>query len=197
MKALLYKDLWVCRRTTLTALLLGVALCVIPFPFDPFPMLLIYGSMLLPQLVHQEHQDHWYPLATMLPYSPRALVGGKYLLAGSVAAILGAASFFGQLVTCPGASAAEHLHAAGCIVGPLLVVYAIFLPALFHLGPDSATAAYIIAFGSTCCAGAIAALTGLSEALLPQHLSLFLLLALLLFLASFPVAVKRYEKRLW
>lgn len=194
MKALLYKDLWINKQSTLAVLLLGVAVCVIPFPFDTDALPLVYGCILLPQLFRQELQDRWYTLGTMLPYSSKALVGSKYLLAGGVVALLGGAAFFGQLVTHPGATAAERGENALLLMAALLVLYAVFLLALFHLGPDALAGAYFLAIVGLGCLGGVA--VAARENQLLSSAPCFPL-ALLLFLASFPVAVKQYNNRLW
>lgn len=196
MKALLYKDLWISKQYSLPMLVLAVAFCVIPLPFafDTSTLPLAYGCLLLLHLFQMENRENWYALASMLPYSSRTLVGSKYLLTGGAILLLGLASFFGPMATCPECPAAERLGNSGMLVVSLLVIYALFLPALFSLGPGHTGGAYLVAIAGFGCVGLLS--LSLEEALLP-HLPLMLALAFLLFLASFLAAVKRYDKRQW
>lgn len=200
MKALLYKDLWIAKRFSLPMLVLAVAICVIPlpFPFDTSALPLVYECLLLPCLFRQEHQEHWYALAAMLPYSSRTLVGSKYFLTGGVILLLGLASFFGPLVTCPGLSAAERLASTGTLVLSLLMFYTFSLPALFFLGPGHIGGAYLVGIAGFGCVGLLSLSFEETHAFFfGQHFPLVLTLTLLLFLASFLVAVRWYGKRQW
>ena len=194
MKALLYKDLWIARWTILPMLIFSVVLCAVPLPFSTATLPMAYGCLLLPCLFQQENRERWYALAAMLPYSPRALVGSKYLLSGGVIVLLGLACFFGPLAASPGLSSAERFAGVETLVGGLLAFYAFSLPTLFFLGPGNLVGAYLTGLAGF-------ALFGLFRLFFdeahPEGIPLPLILALLLFLVSFLVAGKAYDKRQW
>lgn len=194
MKALLYKDLWIARWTILPMLIFSVVICVVPLPFSTATLPLAYGCLLLPCLFQQENREHWYSLAAMLPYSPRALVGSKYLLSGGVIVLLGLACFFGPLAASPGLSSAERLADVETLVGVLLAFYAFSLPTLFFLGPGNLVGAYLTGLAGF---GLFGLFRLFFDEAHPEGIPLPLILALLLFLVSFLVAGKVYDKRQW
>ena len=89
MRALLYKDLVVNRSTILSYLVLAVVVLLLPYVGGHWVFPLAITLVFPVAYLQQEHKEKWLQLAAVLPYSPWAVVGARYVvtaLAGAIAA---------------------------------------------------------------------------------------------------------------
>ena len=89
MRALLYNDLVVNRSTILTYLVLAVVASLCPYVGGHWVFTLSITLVLPIAYLQQEHKEKWFQLAAVLPYSPWAVVGARYVvtvLAGAITA---------------------------------------------------------------------------------------------------------------
>ena len=89
MRALLYKDLVVNRSTILSYLVLAVVVLLLPYVGGHWVFPLAITLVFPVAYLQQEHKEKWLQLAAVLPYSPWAVVGARYVvtaLAGAVTA---------------------------------------------------------------------------------------------------------------
>ena len=140
--------------------------------------------------------------AAMLPYASREIVLSRYLgswLCMALAGVLYAIG--GALAAGQPFPPAERLVSLGWLFALTLAAQAILFPYLFRHGVEKARLYMMIFF--VVLLALVAALAGLAGAALPQGSILFLLgapaalvLGLLLCLASVPLSVRQYVKRL-
>ena len=204
MHALLYKDFRVMWKQMKAFLLLIAIFCLIPNQaLNLSAFFVVYAGLMLPMsLMSYDERAKWDTFAAMLPYASREIVLSRYLggwlcvdLAGVLYAIGGALAA-GQPFP-----PAERLVSLGWLFALTLAAQAILFPYLFRHGVEKARLYMMIFF--VVLLALVAALAGLAGAALPQGSILFLLgapaalvLALLLCLASVPLSVRQYVKRL-
>ena len=193
MHALLYKDFRVMWKQMKAFLLLIAIFCLIPNQaLNLSAFFVVYAGLMLPMsLMSYDERAKWDTFAAMLPYASRlcmALAGVLYAIGGALAA--------GQPFP-----PAERLVSLGWLFALTLAAQAILFPYLFRHGVEKARLYMMIFF--VVLLALVAALAGLAGAALPQGSILFLLgapaalvLALLLCLASVPLSVRQYVKRL-
>lgn len=204
MKALLYKDFRVMWKQMKAFLLLIAVFCLIPNQtLNLSSFFVIYAGLMLPlSLMSYDERAKWDTFAAMLPYASREIVLSRYLGGWLCVALAG------LLYTIGGALAAgqpfppaERLVSLGWLLAVTLAAQAILFPYLFRHGVEKARLYMMIFF--VVLLALVAALAGLAGAALPQGSALLflgapaaLVLALLFCLASVPLSVRQYVKRL-
>ena len=204
MHALLYKDFRVMWKQMKAFLLLIAIFCLIPNQaLNLSAFFVVYAGLMLPMsLMSYDERAKWDTFAAMLPYASREIVLSRYLggwLCVALAGVLYAIG--GALAAGQPFPPAERLVSLGWLFALTLAAQAILFPDLFRHGVEKARLYMMIFF--VVLLALVAALAGLAGAALPQGSILFLLgapaalvLALLLCLASVPLSVRQYVKRL-
>ena len=204
MHALLYKDFRVMWKQMKAFLLLIAIFCLIPNQaLNLSAFFVVYAGLMLPMsLMSYDERAKWDTFAAMLPYASREIVLSRYLGGGLCVALAGVLDAIGgALAAGQPFPPAERLVSLGWLFALTLAAQAILFPYLFRHGVEKARLYMMIFF--VVLLALVAALAGLAGAALPQGSILFLLgapaalvLALLLCLASVPLSVRQYVKRL-
>lgn len=198
MRALLYKDLVVNRGTILTYLALTVVISLIPSPRVDVALPLAITLVLPVAYLQQEHKEKWLQLAAVLPYSPWAVVGARYVVTALAGAIAAGCTLLKQFAFHGLAELLPALSQAVLVLALFLLLQGVLLPAIYALGPDRIVEVYIIFFGLLFVGGLL-----FFTLIEPMFLwfstrpGVVLALGLALFLVSLPVAVGRYARRGW
>lgn len=198
MRALLYKDLVVNRGTILTYLALTVVISLIPSPRVDVALPLAITLVLPVAYLQQEHKEKWLQLAAVLPYSPWAVVGARYLEAALLCLWMGACYGLGQALSRPRPGLGACLAAGALAVAILLALHAVALPLLYAFGPGEILPALLATLGLAAVVSWLA--LSIDEAAffgLAGHPLPLLGAGAALFLVSLPVAVGRYARRGW
>lgn len=198
MRALLYKDLVVNRGTILTYLALTVVISLIPSPRVDVALPLAITLVLPVAYLQQEHKEKWLQLAAVLPYSPWAVVGARYVVTALAGAIAAGCTLLKQLAFHGLAELLPALSQAALVLALFLLLQGVLLPAIYALGPDRIVEVYIIFFGLLF-VGGLLFFTLIEPMFLwfSTHPGVVLALGAALFLVSLPVAVGRYARRGW
>lgn len=106
MQGLLLKDIYTLfSKTKFFLLLIGLFALL---PGASISAFAIFYSVMLPMTaLAYDEQTKWHQLAAMMPYSPQALVGSKYLLGLLAAVATSALAWLGQLFTAGSFTPAE------------------------------------------------------------------------------------------
>lgn len=200
MKAMLYKTFDINVGSTLPSFIIAILFCY-PLPMPWLDMtcvfFLILSTLPLCFLFHRERRDRWYELAPTFPFSPKAIVGEKYLLSFLFILPL-------PFLMCLGL----HLDFVGAVPPPfpvafravamMLVFSACFLFLTFWLGPKRMLLFYLpllalfFALDLLCLYEKGCLLVYLPLPILPS-----LAVAVVFFLLSYRAAVGRYHHRTW
>lgn len=203
MKALLYKDFYQIR--THLAAVLGATLFFSMEIFQGWPFgafcVVFAGCMVPLNLAFFDRRDRWDTLLPMLPYSARDVVLSRYCMGWLAAAgaglalILGEALFGGKIALGFSSPFYESLTTALCMLAATLVLQAGFFLTVAGGGSDSAADAGIAPV-LTAGVSAVILIPCLQDFAQPMAGLGFLAGAILLNLASVPLAVRRYEAAL-
>lgn len=198
MRALLYKDLVVNRGTILTYLALTVVISLIPSPRVDVALPLAITLVLPVAYLQQEHKEKWLQLAAVLPYSPWAVVGARYVVTALAGAVTAGCTLLKQLGIYGPAELSSSLSQVAVALALFLLLQGMFLPAIYALGPDRIVEIYFVYFGLIL-AVVVLILSNIQPMSLwfSTHPGVVLALGLALFLVSLPVAVGRYARRGW
>lgn len=198
MRALLYKDLVVNRGTILIYLALTVVISLIPSPRVDVALPLAITLVLPVAYLQQEHKEKWLQLAAVLPYSPWAVVGARYVVTALAGAIAAGCTLLKQFAFHGLAELLPALSQAALVLALFLLLQGVLLPAIYALGPDRIVEVYIIFFGLLF-VGGLLFFTLIEPMFLwfSTHPGVVLALGVALFLVSLPVAVRRYARRGW
>ena len=198
MRALLYKDLVVNRSTILTYLVLAVVASLCPYVGGHWVFTLSITLVLPIAYLQQEHKEKWFQLAAVLPYSPWAVVGTRYVVTALAGAITAGCPLLKQLGLYGAAELLPALSQAAWVLALFLLLQGILLPAIYTLGPDRILDVYLIFFGLLFVAWLL--FFSLTEPIFlwfSTHPGVVFALGLALFLVSLPIAVGRYARRGW
>lgn len=203
MKALLYKDLCVLWKQMKYMLLLVALFCLIPNQvLNLSQFFVIYAGLMLPiSLMAYDERAKWDDFAAMLPYSTRTLVFSRYLFGWGTALFGAVMNLTGLFLFSPNhLPASTELSTLLYVLAIILVSQAIFFPCLFRMGVEKGRVYLTVFFVIILVVGA--ALTALLDEVLSfpsssLHLAapVVFLLALLLCLASVPVAQRQFMRR--
>ena len=162
MKALIYKDLCMLGQQMRFFLLLVVLMALVPGA-STYPFAIVYAGMLPFSALAYDERGRWNELARMMPYTPRQLVMGKYLLGWIAIPACGVLSAAGILVGArlQKAELAE-LELLPALVGVSLLLMALALPLMFRFGVEKGR---MLLLGTVALTGLAA--TVLGESLLP------------------------------
>ena len=97
MRALLYKDLVVNRGTILSYLVLAVVVFLLPYVGGHWVFPLAITLVFPVAYLQQEHKEKWLQLAAVLPYSPWAVVGARYVVTALAGAVTAGCTLLKQL----------------------------------------------------------------------------------------------------
>lgn len=203
MKALLYKDLCVLWKQMKYMLLLVALFCLIPNQvLNLSQFFVIYAGLMLPiSLMAYDERAKWDDFAAMLPYSTRTLVFSRYLFGWGTALFGAVMNLAGLFLFSPNhLPAGTELSTLVYTLVVILVAQAIFFPCLFRMGVEKGRVYLTVFFVIILVVGA--SLTALLDEVLSfpsssLHLAapVVFLLALLLCLASVPVAQRQFMRR--
>lgn len=198
MRALLYKDLVVNRSTILSYLVLAVVVLLLPYVGGHWVFPLAITLVFPVAYLQQEHKEKWLQLAAVLPYSPWAVVGARYVVTALAGAVTAGCTLLKQLGLYGPAELPSSLSQVAVALALFLLLQGMFLPAIYALGPDRIVEVYIIFFGLLF-VGGLLFFTLIEPMFLwfSTHPGVVLALGLALFLVSLPVAVGRYARRGW
>lgn len=198
MRALLYKDLVVNRGSTLIYLALTVVISLIPSPRVDVALPLAITLVLPVAYLQQEHKEKWLQLAAVLPYSPWALVGARYVVTALAGAVTAGCTLLKQLGIYGPAELSSSLSQVAVALALFLLLQGMLLPAIYALGPDRIVEIYFVYFGLILVV-VVLILSNIQPMSLwfSTHPGVVLALGLALFLVSLPVAVRRYARRGW
>lgn len=200
MKAMLYKTFDINVGSTLPSFIIAILFCYpLPMPWlDLFCVFfLIISTLPFCFLFHRERQDRWYELAPTFPFSPKAIVGEKYLLSFLFICPLPFLMCLGLQLDFVGTSTPPVAVACRAIT-IMLIFSACFLFLTFWLGPKRILLFYLpllaIFFGLDllCLHWKGCLLIHLPLPVLPC-----LAVAVVFFLLSYLAAVSRYHHRIW
>lgn len=196
MSGLLLKDWYVLtKQLKLMLLILVIFACILGPSMASFAI--IYAAMLPVTAMAYDERSKWNELAIMMPYSPKELVGCKYMLgliSVGVAFTLSLAMQFAASLIRGETFSAESLLLLLFISCLALLLLAINLPVMFKLGVEKGR----IAFAILLCGGVVAGMT-LSDKLLSLLSKLtsitlptvgILVITAVIFTVSIPVSVK-------
>ena len=198
MRALLYKDLVVNRSTILSYLVLAVVVLLLPYVGGHWVFPLAITLVFPVAYLQQEHKEKWLQLAAVLPYSPWAVVGARYVVTALAGAIAAGCTLLKQFAFHGLAELLPALSQAVLVLALFLLLQGMFLPAIYALGPDRIVEIYFVYFGLILVV-VVLILSNIKFIILwfSAHPGVVLALGLALFLVSLPVAVGRYARRGW
>ena len=198
MRALLYKDLVVNRGTILSYLVLAVVVFLLPYVGGHWVFPLAITLVFPVAYLQQEHKEKWLQLAAVLPYSPWAVVGARYVVTVLAGAITAGCALLKQLARHGLAELLPSLSQAALALALFLLLQGMFLPAIYALGPDRIVEIYFVYFGLILVV-VVLILSNIKFIILwfSAHPGVVLALGLALFLVSLPIAVGRYARRGW
>ena len=194
MRALLYKDLVVNRNTILSYLVLAVVISLIPSPRAgvAFPLAI---TLIIPvAYLQQEYKEKWFQLAAVLPYSPWAVVGARYVVTVLAGVITAGCALLKQLGLHGLAELLPSLSQAALALALFLLLQGVLLPSIYALGPDRILDVYLLFFGLVFVGWMLFEPIFLWFSTRP---GVVFALGLALFLVSLPIAVGRYARRGW
>lgn len=203
MKALLYKDFCVLWKQMKYMLLLVALFCLIPNQALNLSLFfVIYAGVMIPMsLMAYDERAKWDDFAAMLPYSTRSVVFSRYVFGWGTALFGAVMNVIGLFLFSPGhLPARQDLAILLYVLAVILVAQALFFPYLFRVGVEKGRiymmffCILILVLG----AGLTALLTealSLSPASLTPAAPVAFLLALVLCLASVPVAQRQLLRR--
>ena len=202
MRGLLWKDVRLmrsyCRSVALLVVVfLAVALVSPNTFFFIYPCLIV--SMIPMTLYSCDEKERFCAYCLTLPISRRQYVSGKYLLGLlSTAAMLILSVLVCLLKTRLDSSFSLH-SIAGLLTASAALSFlapAVCFPLLFRFGADKGRTLYLVVIGLTCAASAIVACSPpLRTALQGGTGAVAAVIPLLLYAASWPLAIRLYEKR--
>lgn len=199
MRALLYKDLVVNRSTILTYLVLAVVASLCPYVGGHWVFTLSITLVLPIAYLQQEHKEKWFQLAAVLPYSPWAVVGARYVVTVLAGAITAGCALLKQLARHGLAELLPSLSQTALALALfLLTLHAVALPLLYAFGPGETLSALLATMGLAAVVSWLAisldeaAFFGLAGRPLPVFGA-----GAALFLVSLPIAVGRYARQGW
>ena len=200
MKGLLLKDiLSLCKQTKVILLLMVVFACVPSLSATAFA--LFYGAMLPITALAYDERSKWDELASMMPYSTRAIVGSKYmlglLLVGRISALSAAAQVVIDTVR------RVPLDTEALISIPLMACIALLmmlidLPLMSRLGVEKGRIIYIlltcgfVAYFAASMDTVVASLDAIS---VYSVLLMLLAVTIAVFAASYAISVRLYRVR--
>lgn len=198
MRALLYKDLVVNRSTILSYLVLAVVVLLLPYVGGHWVFPLAITLVFPVAYLQQEHKEKWLQLAAVLPYSPWAVVGARYVVTALAGAVTAGCTLLKQLGIYGPAELPSSLSQVAVALALFLLLQGMFLPAIYALGPDRIVEIYFVYFGLILVV-VVLILSNIKFIILwfSAHPGVVLALGLALFLVSLPVAVGRYARRGW
>ena len=199
MKALLYKDFIVLLRQFKSFFFI-VALFAFVNLGSMSAFFVIYAGILpIISLISLDQRAKWDSLAAMLPYTTRELVFSRYVMGWIMTAFACVVYLLGRQFLNPGIGPIDLLTILTLIAG-ILFMQAVFFPIIFRFGVEQGRIIGILVcvLVGLAIGGSMAVLTPesilTSVAMLP---SIFLVVGLVLCLASVKVSEKMYLKRKW
>lgn len=198
MRALLYKDLVVNRGTILSYLVLAVVVFLLPYVGGHWVFPLAITLVFPVAYLQQEHKEKWLQLAAVLPYSPWAVVGARYVVTALAGAITAGCALLKQLARHGLAELLPSLSQAALALALFLLLQGVLLPSIYALGPDRILEVYLIFFGLVFVGGML--FFSLTEPIFlwfSTRPGVMFALGLALFLVSLPIAVGRYARQGW
>lgn len=198
MRALLYKDLVVNRGTILSYLVLAVVVFLLPYVGGHWVFPLAITLVFPVAYLQQEHKEKWLQLAAVLPYSPWAVVGARYVVTALAGAVTAGCTLLKQLGIYGPAELPSSLSQVALALALFLLLQGVLLPSIYALGPDRILEVYLIFFGLVFVGGML--FFSLTEPIFlwfSTRPGVMFALGLALFLVSLPIAVGRYARQGW
>ena len=200
MKALILKDTYVIWRQMKYFLVMILLFSALPSGFNN-AFAVIYTSMLPYTALAYDERSKWDQMASMMPYSARDVVLGKYVFGWLC---IGAAALLSGLLQMALSLVVDRVFLPGVMVLSVLgavCILAISLPLMFRMGVEKGRLAMFLVIFLVCgAAGAIAHIaesvgSGTVFAFQGPVLGVTLLAALVLTAVSVPLSMRFYTKR--
>lgn len=162
-----------------------------------FPM--IIGMTLSTSLVSYDERFRWSRACDAMPCSRAQVVSGKYIMTLLIVLVTLTLTLLAQGVRLAGQGRLEELRQIANLLLPIgLLAPALLLPVIFALGAERGRMAYFVLVGLVTASGTMYAMKGGSESVaaeLPAPNAALLLIALLIYAASWLISIVLYRRR--